>query len=515
MKRAIERLRRVSNICVVVTFLFPVCLSAQQANDIETEDDENLQMSQCLDSLVSQWHANGGDLSLMVPDSVTVDSLMMVTSLPDSVYQKRLTELMSPIPFLYNETVKRYIELYTIRRRDLVERMLGLSEYYFPMFEEALDASNMPLELKYLPIIESALNTRARSRVGATGLWQFMYGTGKMYGLEVNSYLDERMHPQKATDAAVRFLRDLYAIYGDWHLALAAYNCGPGNVNKAIRRSGGGKQNFWQIYQYLPRETRNYVPAFIAAAYVMNYYRDHNLMPRPTLLPQTADTIMVDKPLHFEQVAMVLNCSMDMIRELNPQYRADVVPAIKKSYPLCLPLEHSLAFASLEDSIFNVNREKYFASDKLLATPVTGDVAPDAPFNSVKITHKVRSGETPGHIAEKYRISLSSLRRWNHLNSRMLIRAGQRLTIYVPKEHSSLYVKSETNSSSSTANVSSSPVTTTDGEYIYYTVKNGDNLWTIAQKFPGVSNTDIMQLNNITDSRRLAVGQRLKIKPKS
>jgi membrane-bound lytic murein transglycosylase D len=514
MKHLIERLLNHRLIIVAMAMSISFFTANAQLTNNEVEEDDNSQIKQCLDSLVNNWQINGGDLSLMVPDTIPSDSLLTYTSLPDSVYHKKLSEIASPIPFSYNENVKKYIELYTIRRRDLVERMLGLSEYYFPMFEAALDAQNLPFELKYLPIIESALNTRARSRVGASGLWQFMYGTGKMYGLEVNSYIDERLNPQKATDAAVRFLKDLYAIYGDWHLAIAAYNCGPGNVNKAIKRSGG-KKDFWQIYYNLPRETRNYVPAFIAAGYVMNYYRDHNLMPRPTLLPQASDTIMIDKPLHFEQVATVLACSVDMIRELNPQYRADVVPAIKKPYPLCLPLEHSIAFAALEDSIFSVNREKYFNNDKLLATPVQGEFAPDAPFNSTKIYHTVRSGETPGHIAEKYHIGLSSLRNWNNLNSRMLIRAGQRLIIYVPKGRESSYVKTETPSVTSNVKVSATEAANSNTEYIYYTVKSGDNLWTIAKQFPGVTNDDIVQLNNIIDSRKIAVGQRLKIKPKS
>ena len=514
MKKAIGRFIRHVVSIFFIQHIF-VSLVCGQVITNELTEDEKGSVKQSFDSLVGQWHLSGCEQSEMVPDTIPMDSLSMMTSLPDSVYIKRLAEIVSPIPFSFNPNVKKFIEFYSIRRRDLVERMLGSSEYYFPMFEAELDANNLPLELKYLPIIESALNPHARSRVGASGLWQFMYGTGKMYGLEINSYVDERLDPNKATAAAVRYLKDLYAIYGDWHLVLAAYNCGPGNVNKAIKRSGG-VNDFWKIYYNLPRETRDYVPAFIAAAYVMNYYRDHNLLPRPTILPQTSDTIIVDKPLHFEQIASVLSCSVDLLRELNPQYRNNLIPAIKKPYTLCLPFDYSMAFVSLEDSIYNINKDKYFSSNKALAAPVSGDFAPDVPYNSSKVYHTVRSGETPGHIADKYHISLSNLRNWNHLNSRLLIRAGQRLVVYVPKgKEPVVEKKSVTVDTNKEAKVSDSVIENPNAEYIYYTVQKGDNLWTIAKQFPGVSGEDIKSLNNITDSRRIAIGQRLRIKPKS
>lgn len=248
----------------------------------------------------------------------------------DSVYAKRLYDLPTVMELSYNQVVKNHIEMYAGRRRDQVSYMLALGEYYFPMFEEALDREGMPLELKYLPVIESALNPTAVSRVGATGLWQFMLKTGKGYGLEVNSLVDERRDPYKSTQAAVKYLKDLYTIYGDWNLVIAAYNCGPGNVNKAIARSGG-KRDYWEIYNRLPRETRGYVPAFIAANYIMNHYADHNICPAGAYGSELAlDTVHVNEEMHFEQIAGVLNMPVSEIKRLNPQYKKDIIPGTSR-----------------------------------------------------------------------------------------------------------------------------------------------------------------------------------------
>ena len=241
--------------------------------------------------------------------------------------------------------------------------MLGLSEYYFPMFEEALDRYDLPLELKYLPIIESALNPKALSRAGACGLWQFMYGTGKQMKLEISSFVDDRRDPVKATDAAARYLKSLYGIYGDWHLAIAAYNCGPGNVNRAIRRAGG-KTNYWQIYYRLPRETRGYVPAFIAASYVMNYYEAHNLTPQLPEFPTQTDTIFVNDYLHFDQIAATLGIEKEQLQALNPKYRRDVVPAKKdRLYSLVLPEDKINEFIDKDTLVFAHDRQKFFPNN--------------------------------------------------------------------------------------------------------------------------------------------------------
>jgi len=507
-------------------------LHAQVANS-ESVSTPNV-VNTNLDSLSSQVTSPNGGESELVPDTIIAENTQLFADIPDSVFIQRLSEIVSPITFPYNDKVRAYIELYTQRKRDMVERMVGASEYYFPAFETALDAYNLPLELKYMAIIESALNPVARSRVGASGIWQFMYYTGKLYGLEINSYVDERFDPIKETDAAARFLRDLYAIYGDWHLVIAAYNCGPGNINKAIKRSGG-KRTFWEIYNYLPKETRNYVPAFIAAAYTMNFYKEHNLLARPTLLPETADTIMVNKMLHFQQVSSVLGLSVDQIRELNPQYRKDVIPGGKKSYALRLPAAHTILFAENEDSIFSVNRDKYFAQNQLVINPVTSNYEPEIPRDKAKIYYTVKSGDTPGFIADWFDVNVTDLKYWNDIH-RNMIRVGQRMTIYVSKNKVDYYQKINTlsfadkqamagktvtvsttqSTTSTTANTTLTATSDLSEEaFIYYTVRNGDNLWTIAKKFPGVTNTDIMALNNITDARKISIGQKLKIKKKS
>jgi membrane-bound lytic murein transglycosylase D len=403
--------------------------------DSVTFTDET--MTEAVDSLITAWYSSRNVVANdLVPDSLMItDSI--ISGVPDSVYVERLSAMMSPIPMTYNAQVKKFIELYIVKRRDQVQKMLGLSKYYFPIFEEILDANDMPLELKFLPIIESALNPRALSRVGASGLWQFMYYTGKRYDLSVTSYVDERRDPVKASKAAALFLRELYNIYGDWHLAIAAYNCGPGNVNRAIARSGG-QRDFWKIYYHLPRETRGYVPAFIAASYAMTYAAEHNLYPTQSILPVASDTVMIHKPLHFDQVANVLKLPMELIRDLNPQYRHDVVPATApKTYPLALPVEVSFAFAAQEDTIYAFNRAKYFPDNKIV--PVSeASYGHYTPANSAKLIYTVKEGDVPGGIASKFNVRLSDLKYWNGLR-RNIIRIGQKLVIYVPKSKVSRY----------------------------------------------------------------------------
>ncbi len=468
-------------------------------------------------------------------DSITVSQKTAINTTPlsypknvaDSIYIKRLQEIESPLEFPYNKKVKAYIELYTQRKRGQVEIMLGLSEYYFPIFEEALDAAGLPLELKFLPIIESALNPKAFSRAGASGLWQFMYGTGKMYGLKVNSYIDDRRDPEKATRAAVKYLKDLYKIYGDWYLVIAAYNCGPGNVNKAIRRSGG-KRDFWQIYYRLPRETRGYVPAFIAAAYSMTYHNEHMIEPKAADIVQATDTIMISNLLHFKQISAVTGLSVESLRSLNPQYRRDVIPAQKNTYSLKLPFGATDKFIAMGDSIFGYQREKYFASNRLVVSPTNNYNAPSTPKNKAKVYYTVKSGDAVGLIADWFDVYSSDLRYWNNI-SRNLIKVGQKLVIYVSKNKAEHYKKFNTmsyakkqasngkvvSSSNKTSTAKKSKSQTIDTNYDYYTVRRGDNLWSIAKRFPGISNNDIMRLNGLSASSKLSPGQKLKIKPKS
>jgi membrane-bound lytic murein transglycosylase D len=283
----------------------------------------------------------------------------------------------------YNDIVQRFIDRYMGRLRHSVSFMLGAANFYLPIFEEALEAYQVPLELKYLPVIESALNPKAVSRVGATGLWQFMTGTGKQYGLEVNSLVDERRDPVKASYAAARYLRDLYRVFGDWNLVIAAYNCGPGNINKAIHRAGGEK-DYWQLYPYLPAETRGYVPAFIAANYAMTYYCEHNICPMNTRLPLQTDTVMVDRDVHLQQVASVLDLDIEMLRSLNPEYRHDIVPGANKRHAIRLPMADAVRFIDMQDSIYN------YRTEELLTKRAVVEVNDDQPTYRSKVSKRSR-----------------------------------------------------------------------------------------------------------------------------
>lgn len=476
-----------------------------------------------VDSMATLWYnkqmSPGNDTSFLVNDA---DS-NYIPQFADSIYIQRLTNLPSAVPLSYNKIVRNYIHMYTNKRRDLVETMLGLSDYYFPIFEEILDANNMPMELKYLPVIESALNPNAVSRVGATGMWQFMYYTGKAYKLEINSFVDERRDPIKASYAAVDFLQDLYAMYGDWVLVIAAYNCGPGNVNKAIRRSGG-KRDYWEIYYWLPRETRGYVPAFIAASYVMNHHVEHNLHAKKCDLPVLCDTIMLNERVHLEQIAHFMDVSLSELQALNPQYRRNIIPAQSKAYSLRLPFDETTKFIDAQDSIFGYLDSVYFNPEALSKTPKYTTYNPGPPSNNhVKLLYTVKSGDNLGYIASWYDVRLSDVRYWNGIRGNT-IRGGQKLKIYKHKNKISKYKtintmtfaeKQASIGKTVKKSTSSKPVAfenLNDGEYEFYTIRNGDTLWDIAKLYPGVSDTDIMRWNGISNAGKIAVGQKLKIK---
>jgi membrane-bound lytic murein transglycosylase D len=344
------------------------------------------------------------------------------------------------VDLTYNKFVRNYIRVYTGKRRELVEVLIGLSEYYFPVFEEIFDRYGIPLELKYCSIIESALNPRAVSRAGATGVWQFMYGTGKMYGLTINSLVDERRDPVKSADAAARMMKSLYGIYGDWLLVIAAYNCGPGNVNRAIRRSGG-KRDFWDLYYFLPRETRGHVPAFIAATYTMNYYREHGISAKPLSLPFPVDTIMIHDNLHLDQVSHVLGLSKKMLRDINPQYKWDIIPGKEKPYALKIPAAYSMQFIEYQDSIFAWRDSVYFDSGRLTKTPqyYSSTYVPRAPGpNMVRLSYTIKSGDNLGYISEWYNVRLSDLKYWNNIHG-STIRTGKKLYVFVPKSKEEQY----------------------------------------------------------------------------
>ena len=376
-------------------------------------------LEQPIDSLLDEWKVKHYVLAS--------DSDCMKGSnpyFPDSVYIDRLVKMPTVMEMAYNEVVRKYIDTYVEgKMREKVSYMLGAANFYIPIFEEALEAYGLPLELKYLPIIESALNPSAVSRAGAAGLWQFMTSTAKIYGLTVNSLVDERRDPIKSTWAAARYLKDLYDIYKDWNLVIAAYNCGPGNVNKAIKRTEG-KADYWEIYYNLPKETRGYVPAFIAANYVMTYYCDHNICPMQTDLSMTTDTIHVNRQLHFKQIAEVCDIPMDEIRDLNPQYRRDIIPGNSQECILRLPNGHLYTLISNMDSVYNHKKDQLFTHRATVNLKETTS----AKQASAVVYHKIRSGDTLSTIARRYGTTVSRIKRLNGLKNNN-IRAGKTIRV--------------------------------------------------------------------------------------
>lgn len=421
---------------------------------------------------------------------------------PDSVYASRLASLPRIIPMPYNNVVRDCIDLYTERRRNLVRYMLGMADYYFPIIEEVLDKHGLPIELKYLAVVESALNPVALSRVGACGLWQFMLPTGKQYGLTINSLVDDRRDPMKATEAACAYFKDMYAIYKDWSLVMASYNCGPGNVNKAIKRSGG-KTNFWDIFPYLPKETRSYVPLFIAANYVMNYYCDHNLCPLETNLPLATDTIHVNKMLHLQQVSEVLQVDLEQLMALNPQYKRDIVPGNTGDAVLKLPASDTYAFVDKEDSIYQYQVEEFLPS--YLVTINGGSTSGVATLEQV--THIVLKNENIYTIANRYGVTPQEIKKWNRLSSNRLAR-GKRLKLYV--DNGGVYLSAKNAQKEKAASASPAQKAEKKDGYIAHKVRSGESLYSIASKYPGVSAQTLKQANNLSDSK-IIPGQVLKI----
>ena len=378
------------------------------------------------DSELTDIEMRALDLSLQWLDTTGCVLTHDTTTLPDSVYKARLQALPCVIELPYNERVRAFILRYVKRNPKQVARMMRMSDYYFPIFEEALCRYKLPYELCCLPIIESALNPMARSHAGAAGLWQFMPATGKLFGLEVNSLVDERMDVIKATDAACRFLSSMYTIYHDWNLVIAAYNCGSGNVNKAIRRAGG-KRDFWSIYPYLPRETRNYVPIFIAANYAMNYGQEHGICKAPVEKAMMTDTIRTTKRLHLQQVSENLGIDINELRRLNPQYSRDILPG-GSVYALCLPSEKVGMYIDLQDTILTYKADSLINNrraeiDLAKVTSITGAYR----VNGVTY-YTIKRGDTLGGIAKKFHCSVKQLRQWNGLKNDN-IREGKKLKI--------------------------------------------------------------------------------------
>jgi membrane-bound lytic murein transglycosylase D len=421
-------------------------------------------------------------------------NLVEYNNLPTPLLKQRLEELNQRTPFniAYNPSLESVIKSFLKNRRKSLERLMTMSQFYFPLFEQELDNYDIPLEIKYLAIVESALNPRARSRVGATGLWQFMFTTGKMYDLDVSSYVDERSDPIAATKAACEYLARLYKIFGDWDLALAAYNSGPGNVTKAIRRSGG-YENYWNIRPYLPRETAGYLPAFLATMYIFEYAEEHGFKPKKADIPYfETDTVHIKKTITFDQISELMDIDVEKLQFLNPSYKLDIIPYVKeKQYVLRLPKEQIGRFVAHEDSIYAHVEKELAKREKPL---------PQLFNQPSRVRYRVRNGDYLGKIANRYGVRVSDIRRWNGMRNNN-IRVGQRLTIYPRKAGGAPVPKTKKQTNKTTAAVSGNKI---------YTVQSGDSLWTIAQKFSGISVQNIKDWNGISGNK-LKPGQKLKL----
>jgi membrane-bound lytic murein transglycosylase D len=482
----------------LITFLIVFCSSLPVLSQVSTAPAEPLvqddPIASVLDSLYKLDLFEKGYGKVIYPKNPKYqfpkDS---VPRYDDATYAARLERLdaASPFDLQYNPVVKGYIEMYTMRKRELVSRMMALSQFYFPMFEEQLDKYNIPLELKYLAICESALNPIAKSRVGATGLWQFMYPTGKMYGLKVSSYVDERCDPYKSTIAACEYLKYLYSLFGDWQMVLAAYNGGPGTVNRAIRRSGG-KKTYWEIRPFLPKETQGYVPAFIAVNYVMNYTAEHNMysaIPKKTFL--TVDTVNVKKQISFSQISAVLDVPVEDLQVMNPSYKKNVIPVIpgEQSY-ITLPASKVGTFVNNEDLIYNLKKDTLNSNDVLASQEVT------------KI-HTVRSGEHLSTIAKRYGCTVAELKQWNSIKGSS-VKPGKKLTIYIYQKKTSDKAQATVAAEKKDAGA--------NAKYKYYTVKKGDSLFKIA-KAHNTTVEELKRLNGLGSKFSLVPGKKLKVAP--
>ncbi len=487
-----------------------------EANASGKESDDTTSVSQTpdpvaemLDSLVTLNNViRFNQIKESGSEAQTKDRPATYPHYSEQVYRQRISKINSPIPLTYNEYVRRYIDLYAYKKRDLTSRVMGLSELYFPLFEEILDRERLPLELKYLAIVESALNPTAVSRVGATGLWQFMYNTGKIYGLKINSYYDERRDPVRSTEAACQYFKDMYEIYGDWLLVIAAYNCGAGNVNKAIRRSGG-KTDFWEIQHYLPRETRGYVPAFIAVCYAMHYNAEHFIFPvAPSYNYFEVDTVSVPAGITLSRISDAIDLPYDVLEYLNPVYKRGMIPAVENEAYLRLPVMKISDYIDAERNLFApvvaINGDSLDVDDR----PFTYE------YKRVKERYYIRRGDNLSVIASRNGCSVSELKRWNGLKSNRIypgrtlaIYHTRKVKVYIDPPAQQEATQDDTASQQTGGSGSSSSL-----RVVYHMVQKGDTLWNIARKYDGVTVEQLKELNQISDIKSLQPGTRIKVK---
>jgi len=479
------------------------------------------------DSLLSMWYLHNQIKKSNEGIEYDMDSVHFSSNVPDNVFIKRLADLNSFITLPFNETVKNYMILYSEKMPTKMGQILAVSNYYMPIFEATFSKYNLPEELKCMAIIESAMNPKATSTAGAKGMWQFMYSTAKNYGLKIDSFVDERMDPVKSVDAAARYLRDSYNIFGDWNLAISSYNCGAGNVSKAIKRSGG-KRDFWSIYPYLPRETRGYVPAFVGALYATTYYKEYGIVPKDMQMPAMVDTFQIHRMLHFKQINEVVGVPMDVLRNLNPQYTHDIIPGNEGTFVLRIPYNYTNAFLDSEDSLYAYKEKELF--NVVDINNIREDAYTTYTTTQSRITYRVKSGDYLGRIASRYNVTVSQLKKWNHLRSTKL-QSGQKLIIYrnvttksiapanpatknavacKPIEKQDVDTSKNMNRADTISNVKKETVEETQAmpasvkkvaissaPDTVYTVRKGDTLYSISKRYPGVSANDIMEYNKI------------------
>lgn len=534
------------NLKVTIALLLGFASSFVRAQEVS--DDNSIMKPKdpivtMLDSLVTLKNVIRYTESNSLPNGI--DKTVPVYT--DEETMAKMAKISTPIPMTFNKQVKDYINLYAYKRGALTARVSGLSRLYFPTFEQTLDKYGIPIEFKYLSIVESALNPTAVSPMGASGIWQFMYNTGKLYNLNINSYIDERRDVALATDAACRYFKEMYEVYGDWLLVVASYNCGPGNVNRAIARAGGSK-NFWEISKYLPAETRGYVPAFIAVTYVMNYSKDFNISPvAPAFCFYEIDTIGVKNKISFKQLSLSLDVPYDVLAFLNPTYKKGIIPG--EGYKLSLPANKIALYIANEENIYNQSGKELEPTS--FALKVDNSDQGDYNYKRVKKYFKVKRGESLYQFADRTDCSAKEVKKWNRLKSTKL-KSGQSLMVYAnvkqkkavkrdnddaniasakkdssKSNDSTVAVTSTTNDSlSETANVvsddnansgddaqvaSAEKGTKSKSKYVYHLVQPGDTLWNIAKRYDGVTVEMIKQVNNLTSKSMIKVGSKIKV----